>query len=174
MTEKDLKKMSRTELLEILVEQGEQMEALQTRLAEAEKALYDKRLTISNVGSIAEASLRLNGVFEAAENAAKQYIENVQQLSLEQVEACERREAESREKARQILDEAQAERLKILEEAHVEAKTRADNVSDKIASLRSAFEALLSFSKDDGYGAGQDNNNHSDNGSSGSETPSGT
>lgn len=77
MTEKELKKLSRTDLLELLIEQSEEIDILKRKLEKLELALEQKEILISNSGSIAEAALRLNGVFEAADAATRQYIENV-------------------------------------------------------------------------------------------------
>lgn len=73
----DLRKLGRKEMLEMLIEQGEELEELKSKLATTEAALADKNIAITEAGSIAEAALRLNGVFEAAENACRQYIENI-------------------------------------------------------------------------------------------------
>ena len=43
--------------------------------------LQDRKLTIENAGSIAEASLALNKVFETAQLAADLYIENIKQVA---------------------------------------------------------------------------------------------
>lgn len=154
MTEKEMKRLSREELLEILIEQGEQMEALQTELKTAKKQLENRKLELAEVGSIAEASLKINGVFEAAENAAKQYLESVQQVSLEQLKECEQREADSRREAEQIIAEAREEGARIVEAAKTQAQSRANDVNDKIASLRKAFDALINISSGDGHEAG--------------------
>lgn len=66
MTDNDLKKLNRTELLELLVEQSKRIYQLQAQLDEANRKLADRQLEIDKAGSIAEASLRLNGVFQAA------------------------------------------------------------------------------------------------------------
>ena len=81
MTDKELRQLGRRELLEMLIEQGKELQSLRDRLAEAEKALQDREIKIRKAGSIAEAALQLNGVFEAAEMACRQYIENVQALA---------------------------------------------------------------------------------------------
>lgn len=80
MTEKELKKLTRAELLEILIYQTKQITELEQKLEEAEEALEDRRIRIQNAGSIAEASLELSGIFEAAQRAADQYLENVKAL----------------------------------------------------------------------------------------------
>lgn len=83
MTDKELRRLSRAELLEMLLAQVEENERLKARLEEAERALEDRRLALSRAGSLAEASLQLNDVFAAADRAARQYVENVQRLARE-------------------------------------------------------------------------------------------
>ena len=92
MTDNDLKKLNRTELLELLVEQSKKIDQLQAQLDEANRKLADRQIEIDKAGSIAEASLRLSGVFQAAEEAAEQYLENIRRLSGEQEKVCARME----------------------------------------------------------------------------------
>ena len=71
MTEKELRRLSRTDLLEMLLEQSKEVQRLQQELEETKQKL--------EAGSIAEAALRINKVFEAAQQAADQYLENIRQ-----------------------------------------------------------------------------------------------
>jgi len=73
---KDLKRMGRAELLEILISQIEENERLKRELKECKKELEDRKIKIDNAGSLAEAAVKLNGLFEAADAAVKQYVEN--------------------------------------------------------------------------------------------------
>lgn len=72
-----LKKLSRQDLLEMLIAEEKRLEALEKELAEVKAELADRKIKINNSGSIAEAALKLNGLFEAAQAAADQYLENV-------------------------------------------------------------------------------------------------
>ena len=74
MTEKELKKLNRYQLLELLIMQTERADKLQVALEEAERHLNDQEINISTLGSIAEASLHLKGVFQTAQDAADVYI----------------------------------------------------------------------------------------------------
>ncbi len=87
MTDKELRRMSRGELLELLIAQMEENESLRTRLSAAEAQLEDRRIILDHAGSIAEAALSLNKVFEQAEAAAQQYLENVHRLANVQADA---------------------------------------------------------------------------------------
>lgn len=83
MTDKELHRLSRKELLEMLLAQTQENEKLKEELRRAERQLSDRRLLQENAGSMAEAAMRLNAVFEAADRAAQQYLENVR-LSAEE------------------------------------------------------------------------------------------
>lgn len=83
MTDRELKKLSRAELLEMLVAQMKENEALSQRLQAAEAALESRRIEVEQSGTMAEAALRLNGIFEAADRAAEQYLENVRRMARE-------------------------------------------------------------------------------------------
>lgn len=84
MTDKELRRLSRSELLEMLIAQMEENEKLRSALNKARSELKDRRITLSRAGSIAEAALRLNNVFEAADEAARQYLENVRRMKEEE------------------------------------------------------------------------------------------
>ena len=70
MTNKELRKLSRAELIDILFELQTQNENLTAENRELAAQLESRQLQITEAGSIAEAALRLNGVFEAAQAAA--------------------------------------------------------------------------------------------------------
>ena len=75
--DKDLTKLKKKEILEIMVRQGEEIDRLNARIAELEKELEENKIEIDKVGSIAEASLAVTKVFEEADKAARIYLENV-------------------------------------------------------------------------------------------------
>lgn len=77
MDEKRLRKIGKKELLEILLSQAKRIEELEIELAKTQKKLDSKKIAIEESGSLAEASLKLNGIFEAAQKAADQYLLNV-------------------------------------------------------------------------------------------------
>ena len=72
-----LDKLKKKELLEIMLAQGEEIDALRAKVAELEAKLADRELRLQNVGSIAEASLQVTDIFKEAEKAAAIYLENI-------------------------------------------------------------------------------------------------
>lgn len=77
MTDKELRHLSRQELLDIIYQLKKNEQKLQARLDRAEQQLQDRAIRISESGSIAEAALALNGIFEAAQQAADDYLRSV-------------------------------------------------------------------------------------------------
>ena len=73
MAERELRRMSRTELIEIIY-------ALKQHEEELEQ-LDDRTLRLEHAGSIAEASLALHQVFEAAQAAADAYLKSVKAMN---------------------------------------------------------------------------------------------
>lgn len=90
MADKQLKKLNRRELLEMLISQTRRVEMLEKQLAEAERQLQDKNLVISEAGTLADAVVKLNGVMEAAQNAAQQYLDNAKRMEQEARDLLER------------------------------------------------------------------------------------
>lgn len=83
MTEKELRRLSRRELLEMLITRTIENERLTEELQQARKELSDRELIQDRAGSMAEAALQLNGVFEAADRAAREYLETIRRMAEE-------------------------------------------------------------------------------------------
>jgi len=83
MTDKELKKLNRSELLELMLEQSREIDRLQEELEETREALQERNLKIESCGSIAEAAAEVNSLFHAAQRAADMYLLNVQRICAE-------------------------------------------------------------------------------------------
>ena len=94
VTEKELKKLNRYQLLELLIAQTERADMLQAKLENMEKQLKAKELTMSSMGSIAEAALELNDVFKAAQAAADLYVYIAKNRAAEIEENAKKKAAE--------------------------------------------------------------------------------
>ena len=148
MTDQELKKLNRVQLLELLLAATRENEQLHARQEELERRLQSRDIQLENAGSIAEAALSLNGVFEAAESAAAQYLENVQRLSGEGEALCRRMEDEARKKAEAIRAEADA----YSRQTRQEADRYQSQVMEKIQSLLREQEGLRFLLQSQGEG----------------------
>jgi hypothetical protein len=74
-------KLTRQELLEVLVKQSKKIDSLEAQLKEANEKLAQRELTIANAGSLAEAALKLNQIFEDADAACQQYRDSLKAMA---------------------------------------------------------------------------------------------
>ena len=77
MPDRELRRMSRTELVEIIYALKQSEDQLKAENAALTAQLQERQLHIQNAGSIAQAALELNRVFEAAQAAADDYAASV-------------------------------------------------------------------------------------------------
>ena len=142
MTEKEIQKLKRADLLEIMVEQGKEIEKLRAENEALQKKLNDRTICIDNAGTIAEASFLLNGVFEAAHAASAQYLENIQYLSERQETVCAEMERETREKC-DLMEREMTEKCKaMLEEAEKGVEERWMELSQRLEVFYDAHKGL--------------------------------
>lgn len=89
MTDKELKRLSRSELLELLLVQTQEVERLRKELKESREQLAQRQLQMEEVGNLAEAVLAVNGVVDAAQAAAQQYLDNIAAMEEETRRKCD-------------------------------------------------------------------------------------
>ncbi len=106
MTDKEFKRLSRSQLIDIIYQLQLKQEELVADNEKLSKALADKRLRVSKVGNLAEASLEIHNVMQAAQDAATHYLEEIQiRVDTE----CQRILKDAEDKAAAIIEKAQAE-----------------------------------------------------------------
>ena len=81
MEEKELRRMSRASLLEVILLQGRENKTLQEENDFLRRQIEDRYITVKESGNLAEACLRLNHIFDDAESAVEQYKLNLARRS---------------------------------------------------------------------------------------------
>ena len=113
MTEKELRKLSRYQLLDLLVTQTERADELQKKIDELENEIMLREFNMSKLGSLAEASLQISGVIEAAQESADMYLRAAQKQADLLISNARRQAAsmivKAEMQAREILNQAQEE-----------------------------------------------------------------
>lgn len=146
-----LKKLSRLELLEILLEQTKRIEELEHQVEKLNEEILARKIEISQTGSLAEASLKLTEIFKEADEAATIYRNNIinqvkkeeKQLKKELRElkakklsdiekACSKREEQAMKKLKEV-----EEKITILKE---ENKTATKISASKAKTSRKKFK----------------------------------
>ena len=138
MQNKDLRRMSRKDLLEILVEQQKIIEKLELKISEYEEKEERERIVVDNAGSIAEAVVSLSDIFDHAQSVADQYlceIENLKKRSVQQAqEEYDRMIEGAQEKATAIIQNAEDVRTKKLQKLNEYVKGINKQVNDYLNS----------------------------------------
>ena len=107
MTDKELKKLSKADLLSLLLTQSKEMDRLKEELAETRKQLEDRSILLEKSGSLADASLAIFHVLEDAQKAADLYLENVRSGRYQKDEVPQEEETVSGKEAEQAPEAGQ-------------------------------------------------------------------
>lgn len=143
MTDKELRRLSRDDLVELLLAQSRTIDELRAQLAQAEGALNERTLQIESSGSIAEAALKVNRVFEAAQAAADQYLLSVRAANSD----TDGRVAEAERLSAQIIRTARHKAERIVAEAQEQAEQQWNDFEQKAAALIRAHAELRELAK---------------------------
>lgn len=150
LTNKELKRLKRRDLLELLLEQSKEKDALTRQLEEKDKMieelqvkLENKDIDIQEAGTIAEASFKLNGVLEAAEKAAKQYLDNLRQLSEKEEYLYTVKEKEVEERCKDVLSKTTQQCEEYLKMTELKCQQREREAEEKCRDYdRASHEGL--------------------------------
>ena len=121
MTDKELRKLRRDDLLQILIDQQKQIDALKAELQLSKEALNNRDMAIQESGTLAEAALKMNGVFDAAQSAADEYVAQMRKKADEMAAEAEKKAEEARKQAENMVRNARSEAEHILSQARSEA-----------------------------------------------------
>ena len=128
MTDKEFKRLSRAQLIEIIYQLQLELDKVNEEKQALERELADKRLRLSNAGNIAEAALEINDCFRSAQNAAEQYLNEI----------------------KAIREETEAQRQRILAQAQTEAETIIAGAKKTQGNYDSTADAIKQNHSDNG------------------------
>ena len=169
MTVRELKKLDKSELLEILIDLSDENEALRRKNAELRKALEEAEnqppvakepiqepprpvMQTQEIGSIAEAAMRVNGVFEAAQAAADQYLTAIRAMNANKDEDYRRIIKEAMYQANEIVKEAERVKEKKIAEADAYCNdmiTRFSAINRSMETYNSDYEWLNRWKREE-------------------------
>ena len=129
MTDKEFKRLSRSQLIDIIYQLQVKQEELTADNEKLSKALDDKRLRVNKAGNIAEAALEIHNVMQAAQDAAAHYLEEIQ-IRVDN-------------EYQQILKEAKEKAANIIEKAHEEADEIVAQAKKENPDYDPVVEAIL-------------------------------
>lgn len=123
--EKELRKMSRTELIEIIYALKTSEDDLNKKNETLTAQLKQHKIEIEEAGSIAEAAIKLNDVFGVAQSAADDYLNSIKDVN---------------DKAKQILLKANEEADALKKQTEEECRLMKEQTQEEISKRWEEFE----------------------------------
>ncbi len=128
MIDKELRRLKRAELVEIIYELQKQNKEISSKVDSLQQELDDRTIKLSKAGSIAQAAIEVNEVFTAAQAAADQYLASIksktvgmQQKIKKTQKQCDELLAKAQLQAARILKSAKKKAAIMIAEAEAEA-----------------------------------------------------
>ena len=141
MNNKELKKLSRRELVDLIYLMKKNEQQMQEELDALQQAAQDKRIRLSNAGSIAEAAAGMTQIFSAAQTTADLYLQEIAAMKEDTEKECAKMIEDAQNKVNDILREGQQqyENLGACYQAEYQ----------KLLQLRGEIQALEASGKDE-------------------------
>ena len=103
MISKELQKLNRRELVDIIYQLKKNEELLQEQITSLEAELQDRRIRLSAAGSIAEAATDITGIFSIAQSTADLYLREVTSMKENAQKECDKMIEEAKKNVNTIL-----------------------------------------------------------------------
>lgn len=138
---KELKKLNRKELLELLLEQTRRIEELENEIHNLNKKLESKKVIFKNAGSLADAALQLSGIFSVAQEAADIYLSNIKDLKEKEEKEIENLKNKMLEETARKCKKREKEANEFVQNVELEVK----NIVKENPEIKSKVEDLRKF-----------------------------
>lgn len=148
MTDKEFRHLRRADLIEIIYQLQEDENGLKSQIASLKEQLMAKELKQSEAGSIAEEAMALNQVFEAAQAAADQYVDQVKQMQQETESKVIRMITDAQTKRDEMLADAKHKCDAMIREATLQHDELVDQTQKEIDQKWSEFDNKVKHTVD--------------------------
>lgn len=132
MTDKELRRLSRQGLLEVLIAQTKETEKYKAQAEKLQAELDEQKRSYSEIGSLAGEAMKVSGVYEAAQAAADKYLEEIERLK-----------AEAEAEHDRIIAEAKAESDSLMKKTKNLLNKRIREVNEYAAGVNAGIEAYF-------------------------------
>ena len=141
MENKDLKKLSRRELVDIIYQLKKNEEKLQAEMASLTQEVLEKRVKMSEAGSIAEATVSLTNIFGVAQQTADIYLKEICTMKHDAKNECEKMIADAKAQVESTYAEGK-KKLDVLAGQYQDDYAKWQKLRDEIRSLEKVKNQL--------------------------------
>ena len=107
MINKELKHLSRRELVDIIYQLKKNEQEMQEEIESLKNEVQDKRIRISTAGSIADAAMSVTNVFSTAQKTADVYLHEISYMKEETEKECAKKIKDAKDKVKEILTDGE-------------------------------------------------------------------
>ena len=107
MISKELKRLSRRELVDIIYQLKKNEQELQDQIASLQESLQERRIRMSVAGSIAEAATDITNIFAAAQRTADLYLQEISCMKQDAQLECSKMVEDAKDQVVQILSDGE-------------------------------------------------------------------
>jgi len=150
MTEEELGKLKRDQLVAIVLRQEQLLDLMRERLArkaDEDEALQEKLSQVESCGSIAEAAIRMTSFLQEAQRAVDIYRVAAERRYTELESKCSERETKARSEADRIITNANVSAVETIaaaqERARLIEETAKSNADELLREAQTKAEQLI-------------------------------
>lgn len=141
MISKELKRLSRRELVDIIYQLKKNEQEMQEEIELLKNELQDKRIRISTAGSIADAAMSVTNVFSAAQMTADLYLREISCMREDADRECAKKIEEAEKRVRDILADGE-KKFDTLKAAYKKEYARWQQLKSEVAALEEKNQLL--------------------------------
>lgn len=141
MISKELKRLSRRELVDIIYQLKKNEQEMQEEIESLKTELQDKRIRISTAGSIADAAMSVTNVFSTAQMTADIYLREISCMREDADRECAKKIEEAEKRVRDILADGE-KKFDILKAAYKKEYARWQQLKSEVAALEEKNQLL--------------------------------
>ena len=130
--------LSKNEMMMVMHDQEQEIEKLRAEVAELQAKLDGYEIKVSESGSLAEASVKISGLFEAAQATVSTYVENMKKRDARSEEIL----ADVEKQAEQIISEAEEAARKRLAAADAEVDEKWAVIESRLLVMYESHKGL--------------------------------
>ena len=132
MINKELKRLSRRELVDIIYQLKKNEQEMQEEIESLKNELGDKRIRISTAGSIADAAMSVTNVFSTAQMTADLYLREISYMKEDTEKDCAKKIENAEKRVKEILADGE-KKFDILKSAYKREYIKWQQLKSEIA-----------------------------------------
>lgn len=149
MISKELKHLSRRELVDIIYQLKRNEQEMQDEIESLKNELQDKRIRLSNAGSVADAAVAVTNVFSTAQMAADLYLQEISLMKEETEKECAKKIQDAEKKVKEIFADGE-KKFDTLKAAYKREYVKWQQLKSDVEKLEERKKQLMCEGIDDG------------------------